>query len=375
MLHRITDRFVLRDERGQTASEYMGMLLLVAVVIGALVASGLPGAIADATSGMVDKVAGGSETRGQAGGSGGGPGTNPGGGGNRPGGANPSGDDDDGSSTGAVATALATCISSGKAYGYCLKAFDPARYLVETRPAKALERIDRATKAILASGLDARDPKFQALVDARTQAVNEYLATKPTANSKVLRALNNTKKLLDPRFKDAEEVNKALQALRNQPTTVPPLRPNTASGAPKPTVASSRFLKGRSKFGKGLGIVGTGIGLYSNIKNDGVGKGVTKTAAGLAVGYGLGSAAAAGCAALAVTGVGAIACGVGVLAVGIAGSEIGSRAGGWVYDHALAPAGEAIGDVATGAAHEVAEGFDKAKDLGEKVVGALNPFG
>ena len=370
MLHRITDRSALRDERGQTASEYMGMLLLVAVVIGALIASGLPGAIGDATSGMVDKIAGGSETRGQAAGGGGGPGTNPGGGGNRP-----DGGDDDESSTGAVATALATCISSGKAYGYCLKAFDPARYLVETRPTKALERIDRATKAILASGLDARDPKFQALVDARTQAVNEYLATKPTANSKVLRALNNTKKLLDPRFKDAEEVNKALQALRNQPTTVPPPRPNTASGAPKPPAAASRFLKGLSKFGKGLGIVGTGIGLYSNIKNDGVGKGLTKTAAGLGVAYGLGSAAAAGCAALAVTGVGAIACGVGVLAVGIAGSEIGSRAGGWVYDHALAPAGEAIGDVATGAAHEVAEGFDNAKDFGGKVVGALNPFG
>ncbi len=102
---------------------------------------------------------------------------------------------------------------------------------------------------------------------------------------------------------------------------------------------------------------------------------MTKTAAGLGVGYGLGSAAAAGCAALAVTGVGAVACGVGVLVVGIAGSEIGKRAGGWVYDNALAPAGEAIGDVASGAADEVAEGFDKAKDVGGNVVGAVNPFG
>ena len=122
-------------------------------------------------------------------------------------------------------------------------------------------------------------------------------------------------------------------------------------------------------------MVGTAIGAYTNIKNDGVGKGVTKTAAGLGVGYGAGTAAAAGCAALAVTGVGAIACGVGVLAVGIAGSEIGSRAGGWVYDNALAPAGEAIGDVASGAAEKVSEGFDKAKDVGGDVVGAVNPFG
>ena len=62
MVRRISDRLGLRDERGQGASEYMGMLLLVAVVIGALLGTGLPGAIADAASGMVDKVAGGNET-------------------------------------------------------------------------------------------------------------------------------------------------------------------------------------------------------------------------------------------------------------------------------------------------------------------------
>ena len=125
-----------------------------------------------------------------------------------------------------MGTALATCLSSGKAYGYCLKAFDPARYLVETRPGAALDRVDDATKAILNSGLRPGDPGYQALVDARTKAVNEYLATKPTANNKVLRALNNTKKLLDPRFKDAEEVNKALQKLRDAPPA-PPLRRRT----------------------------------------------------------------------------------------------------------------------------------------------------
>jgi hypothetical protein len=81
-----------------------------------------------------------------------------------------------------------------------------------------------------------------------------------------------------------------------------------------------------------------------------------------------------GCAALAVTGVGAIACGVGVLVVGVAGSEFGSRAAGLVYDKALAPVGRAIGKGAKKAAGKVADGFNKAKDAGGKVVGALNPF-
>ena len=236
-------------------------------------------------------------------------------------------------------------------------------------------RIDDATKKILSSGLRPGDPGYQALVDARTKAVNEYLATKPTANNKVLRALNNTKKLLDPRYKDAEEVNRALQKLRGKTPTVPAPAPNTASGAPKTPGAASKVLNGLSKFGKGLGVVGTAIGAYSNVKNDGVGKGVTETAGGLLGGYAAGSVAAAGCAALAVTGVGAIACGVGVLAVGIVGSEAGKRAAGWVYDNALAPAGKAIGDVASGAADKVSDGFDEAKDVGGKVVGALNPFG
>ena len=74
------------------------------------------------------------------------------------------------------------------------------------------------------------------------------------------------------------------------------------------------------------------------------------------------------------TGVGAIACGVGVLAVGIAGSEVGKRAAGWVYDNALAPAGEAIGDVASGATDKVSEGFDKAKDFGGDVARGGEPI-
>ncbi len=51
----------MSDQRGQTAAEYMGILLVVAVIIGALVASGIDDKIAEAAKGMVDKIAGGKE--------------------------------------------------------------------------------------------------------------------------------------------------------------------------------------------------------------------------------------------------------------------------------------------------------------------------
>jgi hypothetical protein len=53
----------LRGTHGQSSSEYMGALLLVAVVIGGLLASGLPSQIADRMSGNVDAVAGGNGVR------------------------------------------------------------------------------------------------------------------------------------------------------------------------------------------------------------------------------------------------------------------------------------------------------------------------
>ena len=49
----------LRGTRGQTTAEYMGALLLVAVIIGALLASGLPAQIAGRASSAVDAIAAG----------------------------------------------------------------------------------------------------------------------------------------------------------------------------------------------------------------------------------------------------------------------------------------------------------------------------
>src|SRR3954470_16705151 len=87
----------LRSERGQTASEYMGILLLVAVIVGALIASDVDDRIARAASDAVALVAGGTGNGGSgptgSGGTPAGPGsgpTQPGGPGSGPGGS-PSG--------------------------------------------------------------------------------------------------------------------------------------------------------------------------------------------------------------------------------------------------------------------------------------------
>ena len=53
----------LEEQRGQSAAEYMGILLVVAVIIGALIAAKVHTHIADAANTMIDKIAGGNEKR------------------------------------------------------------------------------------------------------------------------------------------------------------------------------------------------------------------------------------------------------------------------------------------------------------------------
>jgi hypothetical protein len=48
---------MVRQERGQTAVEYVGMLLIAALIVAALVGSGIPGAIADGVNGAVCAIA------------------------------------------------------------------------------------------------------------------------------------------------------------------------------------------------------------------------------------------------------------------------------------------------------------------------------
>ena len=53
----------MSEQRGQTAAEYMGILLFVAVVIGALIALDVDGEIARQAKAMVGKIAGGETTK------------------------------------------------------------------------------------------------------------------------------------------------------------------------------------------------------------------------------------------------------------------------------------------------------------------------
>ena len=57
----------LRGTRGQTSAEYMGALLLVAVIVGALLASGVPAQIGNGMSSAVKAIAGGGGSDGAGG--------------------------------------------------------------------------------------------------------------------------------------------------------------------------------------------------------------------------------------------------------------------------------------------------------------------
>ena len=48
-----------REERGQTAAEYMGILFVVAAIIAALITAEVPQKIGEAAAGLIDKIANG----------------------------------------------------------------------------------------------------------------------------------------------------------------------------------------------------------------------------------------------------------------------------------------------------------------------------
>jgi Flp pilus assembly pilin Flp len=57
VLHTLAAR--ARDQRGQTAAEYMGILLIVAVIIGAIATSGVGGKISGLIGNMIDSISSG----------------------------------------------------------------------------------------------------------------------------------------------------------------------------------------------------------------------------------------------------------------------------------------------------------------------------
>jgi Flp pilus assembly pilin Flp len=54
LVHAVTER--AREQRGQTAAEYMGILLIVAMIIGALFSLGIHTMIKDAVEGFINNI-------------------------------------------------------------------------------------------------------------------------------------------------------------------------------------------------------------------------------------------------------------------------------------------------------------------------------
>jgi Flp pilus assembly pilin Flp len=54
MTHAVAER--MREQRGQTAAEYMGILLIVALIIGALVSLDVDGKISTAVGDFIDNI-------------------------------------------------------------------------------------------------------------------------------------------------------------------------------------------------------------------------------------------------------------------------------------------------------------------------------
>jgi len=136
--------------------------------------------------------------------------------------------------------------------------------------------------------------------------------------------------------------------------------------------------------GKGLGVAGTALSLYDNVRNDGVAKGITKTAGGVAGAWGAGAAVTAGCAAIGVAtaGVGGLACAGVAFGAAYLGGKYGSQIAGWGYDRARdavnfvnEKAIKPVADVTRTAVNGVVEIGETLAEGGKKVIGALNPFG
>jgi hypothetical protein len=432
----------LRAERGQTSVEYVGVFLVACAIVAVLLNAGIGELLAaklkaqivavstdqesggggsskggDSSGGSGDSSDGGSGGAGGGSGSGdegGGPGQAPGAGGGGPPGAGtedsrvpggaagrggeagpkpPSAGDRSGHTEPPDQTSdvAAKCVSGVDAARECAdKALDLPAYFAKQRSAAALDRLRRAQRKILTSGARTGSPEFERLVAKRDKARAYYLETKRTARRLPVKVAGWAKKLVGTTPGDLTDVTRAARDRVRAPEKAAPkpaTRPTTTSyRGPKTKSAAQKVLGGVKQHGgklvRGLGIAGTVTGAYTNSKRDGIPKGLTETAGQAAGAYGFGTVAAAGCAALAVTGAGAVLCGAGVLVVSFAGSEVGKRLGAAAYDNVLAPVGRGLRDagkayydnVTKPAVETVAKGAAKVKDGVGKAAAAINPF-
>ena len=335
----------------------MGVLLLVAVIVGALITFDVDGRIARAADDMVALIAGGGKDDG--GGSGG---------------SGEEGDDD------------ALCLGSAKEAGNCLLAARAPNTVSEAITERARDRVRQAQRDLYNSSARPGSPEYTRLVAARQSAIRELVSSRRITDNLIVKPLAQVRKVVDPRYQDFRKgFDRASETLRGPKTNAPvPLKPNTSSGGPVKPSPASRFLKGLGKVGKGLGVAGTALSLYDNVNNDGVAKGVTKTAGGVAGAWGAGAAVTAGCVAVGVAtaGVGGLACAGVALAASYFGGKYGSQVAGWAYDRGedvVSFAGDEVfkpvGEATENAVGAVVDAGGKAVDGGKQVIGALNPFG
>jgi hypothetical protein len=360
----------------------MGILLLVAVIVGALIASNVDGRIATAANDMVSLISGGGKDDG--GGAGGGGAEDPGGPGN-PGG--PAGSGGPGGSGGTAADEekeITLCLGSAAEAGNCLLAARAPNTVSEKITERARDKVRLAQRDLYNSSARPGTPEYTKLVNARQQAIRDLVNSRRITDNLLVKPLSQIRKVVDPRVQDIQAgMTKAGKGASSSKPAVP-LKPNTSSGGPVKPSPASRFLKGLGKVGKGLGIAGTALSLYDNVNNDGLAKGLTKTAGGVAGAWGAGAAVTAGCAAIGVAtaGVGGLACAGIALGASYLGGKYGSKIAGWGYDRAKDVANfandhvfEPVSHATTTAVNKVKDVGGKAVDGGKKVIGALNPFG
>jgi hypothetical protein len=293
-------RVSFRSQRGQTAGEYMGVLLLVAVIIGAFISADVDGQISKAAKDMVALISGGGKND-NGGGTGG-----PGGGGNVPGGGNTPG-----GSQSEEQRKTIVCLNSTTAASNCLLAARAPNSVTEKITERAQQKVVDAQKKLYNTARPGT-PEFEQALKERNAALKEYFDSRRLTHNFVAKPLSQVRKAVDPRFDDIEKgFDRANKALGRTPALKTAPRPgDTSFGGPVKPSAGAKVLEHLGKLGKGLGVAGTALGLYNNVTRDGAAKGIFETAAGTAAAYGTGVGITALCGAVGVAtaGVGGLAC-------------------------------------------------------------------
>ena len=363
----------------------MGILLVVAAIIGLLIGGGFVERLARLGGDAVELIASnGKPVPGKPGQ----PGT-PG----QPGQPGDPGSPDGGEAGGPGSAAeeerqIKLCLEDKQETAKCLlaiKAADLPGDLREKINTRARDQVRSAMRDLRNSSARPGTPEYQRLVAARDNAIRDLVRSRRVTDNFILKPLSQVRKYTNPRAKDVQKGFDRVRAMvtGGERRTRPAGAPNTSSGGPVKPGPASRFLNGLGKVTKGLGAAGTALSLYDNVRNDGAGKGITKTIGGVAGAYGGGAMVTAACGAIGVAtaGVGAVLCAGGAIVGGYVVGKYGSKIAGAAYD-GVAAGGRAVRDkvfkpvaaVTTKAAEKV---VDKGRDLvegGKKALSALSPF-